>query len=106
MDITPLFLPGLSSVSVVSSTIPDTLLDAPAVEFWIRLVTEEGIVQESEHSIVGVKPADYSGESSAEMDTTTIKAQGTTLRPTTYLTNEGEIPVYGTVSLIADDSPE
>jgi hypothetical protein len=36
------------------------------------------------------------------MDTVTIKAQGTTLRPTTYLTNEGEIPVYGTVSLIAD----
>jgi hypothetical protein len=36
------------------------------------------------------------------MDTITIKAQGTTLRPITYLTNEGEIPVYGTVSLVAD----
>jgi len=102
MKITPLSLPHLSSVSVVSSTIPDTLLEGPAVEFWIRLVTEEGIVQKSEHSIVGVKPADYSSESSAEMDTITIKAQGTTLRPTTYLTNEGEVPVYGTVSLVVD----
>jgi hypothetical protein len=102
MDITLLSLPGLSAISVVSSIIPDSLLDAPAVEFWIRLVTEEGIVQESEHSIVGIKPDNYSGESSAEMDTITIKAQGTTLRPITYLTNEGEIPVYGTVSLIAD----
>jgi len=102
MDITALSLPGLSAVSVVSSIIPDSMLDAPAVEFWIRLVTEEGIVQESEHHIVGIKPDNYSGESSAEMDTITIKAQGTTLRPTTYLTNEGEIPVYGTVSLVAD----
>jgi len=102
MDITPLSLPGLSSVSVVSSTIPDILLEGPAVQFWIRLVTEEGIVRESEHSIVGVKPDNYSSESSAEMDTITIKAQGTTLRPTAYLTNEAEIPVYGTVTLVAD----
>ena len=36
------------------------------------------------------------------MDTITIKAQGTTLKPTTYLTNEGDIPVYSIVSLIAD----
>jgi len=102
MDITLLSLPHLSSVSIVSSTIPHTLLEGPAVEFWIRLVTEEGIVQESKHSIVGVKPDNYSGESTAEMDTVTIKAQGTTLQPTVYLTNEGEIPVYGTVSLVAD----
>jgi len=103
MDITPFALPNLSSVSVVSSEIPDTLLEGPAVEFWIRLVTEEGIVQESKHSIVGVKPDNYSSESSAEMDTITIKAQGTTLHPTSYLTNEGEIPIYGRVSLVADE---
>ena len=36
------------------------------------------------------------------MDTITIKAQGTTLKPTAYLTNEGDIPVYSSVSLIAD----
>ncbi len=102
MDITPLALPGLSTVYTVSSVIPDSLLKGPAVEFWIRLVTEEGIIKESEHSMIGVMPEGYSGESAAEMDTVTIKAQGTTLRPTTYLTNEGEIPVYGTVTLVAD----
>ena len=102
MAITPLPLPDLNSVYMVSSIIPDSLLDGPAVEFWIRLVTEEGLVKESEHSIVGVKPDNYSEESSAEMDTVTIKAQGTTLRPTVYLTNEGEIPVYSTVSILAD----
>jgi len=36
------------------------------------------------------------------MDITTIKAQGTTLKPTAYITNEGDIPVYGEVSLVSD----
>ena len=102
MEITPLPLPTLSTVSIVSATIPEELLHGPAVEFWIRLVTEEGVVKESKHSIVGIKPDNYSEESSVEMDTVTIKAQGTTLYPTAYLTNEAEIPVYSTVSLVAD----
>jgi len=82
--------------------IPANLLKGPAVEYWIRIVTEEGVVQESVHSIVGVKPEGYSGTSSVEMDTVTIKAQGTTLKPTAYLTNEGDIPVYGEASLVSD----
>ncbi|MEX0854194.1 MAG: hypothetical protein WD018_00310, partial [Nitrosopumilaceae archaeon] len=36
------------------------------------------------------------------MDITTIKAQGTTIKPTAYITNEGDVPVYGAVSLVAD----
>ena len=102
MDIVPLLLPDLENVSVISSMIPANILKGPAVEYWIRIVTAEGIVQESIHNIVGVKPAGYSGESSAEMDTITIKAQGTTLKPTAYLTNEGDIPVYSAVSLVSD----
>src|SRR3990172_1650969 len=95
MDISPLILPDLENVSVISGMIRANLLKGPAVEFWIRIVTEEGVVQESVHSIVGVKPEGYSDTSSVEMDTITIKAQGTTLKPTTYLTNEGDISVYG-----------
>jgi hypothetical protein len=102
MTITPLRLPDLENVSVVSSMIPADLLNAPAIEFWIRIVTEEGVVQESVHSIVGIKPESYSGTSSVEMDIITIKAQGTTLKPTAYLTNKGDIPVYSDVSLVAD----
>jgi len=102
MSITPLILLDLENVSVISGTIPANLLKGPAVEYWIRIVTEEGVVQESVHSIVGVKPEGYSGESSVEMDTITIKAQGTILKPTAYLTNEGDIPVYSDVSLVAD----
>ena len=74
MSITPLILLDLENVSVISGTIPANLLKGPAVEYWIRIVTEEGVVQESVHSIVGVKPEGYSGESSVEMDTITIKA--------------------------------
>ena len=102
MSITPLILLDLENVSVISGTIPANLLKGPAVEYWIRIVTEEGVVQESVHSIVGVKPEGYSGESSVEMDTITIKAQGTTLKPTVYLTNKGDIPVYVDVSLVAE----
>ena len=93
MDITSLILPELDDLYTISSIIPEDLIEGPAVEYWIRVVTEDGIVQESEHSIVGVKPENYSDTSSAEMDTVTIKAQGTTIKPTAYLTNEGEIPV-------------
>jgi hypothetical protein len=60
------------------------------------------VVQESVHHIIGVKPEGYSDTSSVEMDTITIKAQGTTLKPTAYLTNEGDIPVYSEVSLVSD----
>jgi hypothetical protein len=102
MNIVPLLLPDLENVSVISSMIPAELLKGPAVEYWVRIVTAEGVVQESIHSIVGVKPEGYSGESSAEMDTITIKAQGTTLKPTAYLTNEGDIPVYAEASLVSD----
>jgi hypothetical protein len=102
MEISPLRLPDLEDVSIISGMIPANLLKGPAVEYWIRITTEEGVIQESIHHIVGVKPEGYSGTSSVEMDITTIKAQGTTLKPTAYLTNEGDIPVYGGVSLLAD----
>ncbi len=102
MDITPLPLPTMSTVYTVSAEVPEDILKGPAVEFWMRIVTEDGIVKETEHKIVGVKPDNYSAESAAEMDTVTIKAQGTTLRPTAYLTNTAEFPVYGTVSLVSD----
>jgi hypothetical protein len=104
MEITPLILPfdDSKSTSIVSGEIPESLIDGPAVKFWIYLVTAEGLVKESVHSIVAVRPDGYSRESSVEMDTTTIKAQGTTLRLTAYITNTAEIPVYGDVSLIAD----
>jgi len=104
MSITPLVLPadGSNSTSIVSGIIPAELVKSPGLEFWIYLVTDEGIVKESIHNIVPVRPDDYSGESSVEMDTTTIKAQGTTLRPTAYVTNTEETPLYGIISLIVD----
>jgi hypothetical protein len=102
MDITPLILPldDSDSLYTISGIIPEDLIYGPAVEFWVYLVTEEGIVKESQHTIVAVRPDVYSGESSIEMDTTTIKAQGTTLRPTAYVTTT--TTVYGDVSLIVD----
>jgi len=104
MEITPLILPSDDSqtTSIVSGVIPESQISGPAVKFWIYLVTAEGLVKESVHNVVAVRPDGYSGESSVEMDTTTIKAQGTTLRPTAYITNTADTPVYGDVSLIAD----
>jgi len=103
MNITKLKLPldENGTISVVSGIIPVEVVQAPAVEFWIYLVTAEGLVKESVHNILSVRPDGYTGESSVEMDSTAIKAQGTTLRPTAYVTNT-ETPVYGVVSLIVD----
>ena len=91
-----------NSTSIVSGIIPSHLINGPAVEFWIYLVTAEGLVKESQHIVVAVRPDGYSGESSVEMDTTTIKAQGTTLRPTAYVINSADHSVYGDVSLLID----
>ncbi|MFQ5787542.1 MAG: hypothetical protein ACE5H1_06125 [Thermodesulfobacteriota bacterium] len=104
MDITPLILPfdDQQTTSIVSGEIPESLIEGPAVKFWIYLVTADGLVKESVHNVIAVRPDGYSGDSSVEMDTTTIKAQGTTLRPTAYITNTADIPVYGDVSLMAD----
>ncbi len=104
IDITPLILPldDSGSAYTISGIIPADLIYGPAVEFWVYLVTEEGLVKESQHTIVAVRPDGYSGESSVEIDTTTIKAQGTTLRPTAYITNLAETPVYGDLSLLVD----
>jgi len=104
MNIEALHLPLdiTNSTSIVSGIIPSHLIQGPAVEFWVYLVTVEGLVKESQHTIVAVRPTGYSGESSVEMDTTTIKAQGTTLRPTAYVINNAESSVYGDVSLLVD----
>jgi hypothetical protein len=104
MDVTPLILPldETDSTSIITAIIPAELVQATAVEFWIYLVTAEGLVKKSIHHVVAVRPDGYSGEFSVEMDTTTIKAQGTTLRPVTYVTSTSEMPVYGDLSLVVD----
>jgi hypothetical protein len=102
MDISSLILEDIDSIYTVSGIIPDDIVESPAIQVWIRVVTQEGLVQESERYIVGIRPDGYNGTSVVEMDTQIIKAQGTILRPTAYVTNQYETPVYGTMSLLVD----
>lgn len=106
MNITSIAIPfdESNSTSRVSVTVPSEIIHGPAVEFWIIVVTEEGVVKESNHHIIGVKP-DYDISGSIEMDAITVKVQGTHLRPTAHVINTATGPIYGTLSLLVDGKP-
>lgn len=91
----------LNSTSYVSVSVPSVLIHGPAVEFWIVVVTEDGVVQESKHHTIGVKP-DYAVSGTIVMNSAISQAQGTILRPSVYVTNTATGPIYGTINLLVD----
>jgi len=106
MNITSLSLPfdESNSTSFVSVLVPSVHIHWPAVEFWIVVVTEDGLVQESKHHTVGVKPF-YPIAGSVEMDSMSVKAQGASLRPSAYVINNAVGPIYATINLLIDGRP-
>ena len=99
MDVKPLQVSN--TTYIITGTIPQRLIEGPAITYWIHILTEEIKTQDSEKYTIGVKP-DYSVNGNLELDINRNRAEGTTTRPTTYFTNEADEPVYGTISLIAD----
>jgi hypothetical protein len=69
--------------------------------YWIHVVNNEEKVQSTERFVIGVKPK-YELDATMELDSIPSKAQGTTYRPTAYVYNTGEKPLFGTVSLVVD----
>lgn len=103
MNITSLPIPfdESNTLSYVSVAVPSILIHGPAIEFWITVVTEEGLIQESKHHIIGVKPY-YAFSGSFEMNAVSVMAQGKTLRPSVNVLNTAVGPVYGTINLLVD----
>ncbi len=95
MNITSLPIPfdESNTLSYVSVAVPSILIHGPAIEFWITVVTEEGLIQESKHHIIGVKPY-YAFSGSFEMNAVSVMAQGKTLRPSVNVLNTAVRTVY------------
>jgi hypothetical protein len=92
---------SLNSTSIVSATIPAELLLSPAITYWIYVTDENLDEQESMHFSIGVKPS-FDVDASLELDITTSKPEGTTIKPLAYLKNKGTSAAYGTISLVVN----
>ncbi|MEW6044548.1 MAG: hypothetical protein AB1608_09805, partial [Thermoproteota archaeon] len=100
MDVTP--LQNITNAYIVSAELPPSFLQAPAIVYWIHAINNEEKAQSSERYVIGVKPK-YDIDARIELDSPPSKAQGTTYNPTSYVLNEGEHQLFGTVSLLVND---
>ena len=93
-----------NTTSIVRATLPVEMLKSPATQFWIHAINDEGKSNDSKYAILGVADpqTDYT-KIDIEMDTQLAKAQGQTYRPTAYINNAGDKPIYGEVSLHIDE---
>ncbi|HEV2192917.1 MAG TPA: LamG-like jellyroll fold domain-containing protein [Nitrosopumilaceae archaeon] len=99
MDVIP--LQASNTTYIVSGTIPQGSMQSPATQYWLDVKNNAGKTTDSEIYTIGVKTS-YSINGKLELDIVHNRAAGTTSRPTAYFTNEANIPVYGTISLIVD----
>ena len=98
MNVVPLQVSN--STYLLSATVPSLLLQAPGVKYWVHVENSANKVTDSDASAIGVKP-NYAIDASLELDVSQNRAAGTTARPSSYVTNNGN-PVYGTISLLVD----
>jgi hypothetical protein len=101
MNATP--LQNITSAYVVSTDLPPTFLQAPAIVYWIYVINNDGKAQSSERYVIGVKPT-YKIDASIKLESSPSKPEGTTYRPTAYIHNNGEKPLFGSVSLLVNNT--
>ncbi|MDC8438009.1 MAG: hypothetical protein LV468_03300, partial [Candidatus Nitrosotenuis sp.] len=99
MDVAPLL--NITNTYVMSAELPTSFLQAPAIVYWIHVIGGDEKAQASERYYLGVKPS-YKLDARMEFDTPPSKAEGSSYRPTAYVYNNGEKPLFGTVSLLVD----
>ncbi|MEX2192437.1 MAG: hypothetical protein WD717_03540, partial [Nitrosarchaeum sp.] len=93
-------LPISNSTYVINATIPSSLMQEPAISYWIHIIDENQSVVESKQYNIGVKPISV-GDVSFEMDIASIKESGSLVRPQLFVDNN-DLPSYGIVSLIVN----
>ncbi len=98
MNVVPLQVSN--STYLLSATVPSELLQAPGVQYWIHVENSANKKTDSDVATIGVKP-NYPINAKLELDVSQNRAAGTTARPSSYLTIDGN-PVYGTISLLVD----
>nr|NIP61352.1 hypothetical protein [Nitrosopumilaceae archaeon]NIU00281.1 hypothetical protein [Nitrosopumilaceae archaeon]NIU86693.1 hypothetical protein [Nitrosopumilaceae archaeon]NIV65388.1 hypothetical protein [Nitrosopumilaceae archaeon]NIX60883.1 hypothetical protein [Nitrosopumilaceae archaeon] len=85
----------------ISATIPPELITGPAVAYWINVLNENLIEQQSPEFIIGAKPPSEVN-ASIEMDIPTSKPEGTRIKPSIFVTNPTDSALFGTVSMVVD----
>src|SRR5579864_8729289 len=100
MNVVPLQISN--TTYIITGVIPKEMAQAPAITYWIHVQNQAGKSTDSDQYSIGVKPS-YSAQGKLEVDILTARAEGTTATPIAYFTNTGK-PVFGTVSLIADNN--
>jgi len=92
---------GVDSAVKISASIPPAFMAAPGIEYWIHVFDENVDEATSQHYTIGVKP-EYDIDASLELDILTSKPEGSTIRPSVYVTNHAEEAGFGTVSLLVN----
>ncbi len=100
MDVTPLQVSN--TTYIVSGTIPKEMMQSPAITYWIHVENQDSKSSDSDQHSIGVKPS-YSSQGKHELEILPTTAEGTTATPTSYFNNAGK-PVFGTISLVADNT--
>ncbi|HEU05091.1 MAG TPA: hypothetical protein ENH95_08290 [Nitrosopumilus sp.] len=85
----------------VSGSISPDDMSSSAITYWIYSIDENLVEQESKHYTIAVKPT-YDIDAAIELDITTSKPEGSTIRPTAYVTITAPDSAFGTVSLIVN----
>ncbi len=98
MNVIPLKISN--STYLLSVTVPSELLQAPGIQYWVHVENSANKKTDSDVATIGVKP-NYTINATLELDVSQNRAAGTTARPSSYLTIDGN-PVYGTISLVVD----
>jgi hypothetical protein len=101
MDVQPLEISD--TAYAVSATIPQRLLQGPAVTLWIHVINDATKVADSDKYTIAVTP-DYSIDGKLELESVLNKAEGTITKPTAYFTNNGDRPVYGVIHLMDEEN--
>jgi len=95
-------LSTVNSTYLVSGTIPQNMLQSPAISYWITVQNQQDKSSSSEPLTFGVKPS-YNLRGTLELDTPpTNVAEGSETNLSAYYNNTATGPVFGTISLLVD----
>jgi hypothetical protein len=96
MNVVPLQISN--STYLLSGTISSSLLQAPAVKYWVHVENSANKKIDSDIYTIGVKPS-YPILGSIDLDVKGARAEGTTGHPTAYFVNNSTGQVYGNIVL-------
>ncbi len=90
-----------NSTYMISGTIQNNLLQAPAVTYWIHVHNAVGKSSDSDHYTLAVRP-NYPISGKLEVDINPAVIEGSMDHVSAYFNNGGKGPIYGSIVLTVD----